>query len=333
MTPDTMKMVYHSQDPTEKIIYSIKYEKPDQVAVFWGGVRQTSLGRFPTMNDPIGSFVQSPQDRRVYVVVGGGGGFSGNDFTFALTPLIQITMKLAVDMTEFNGANIVQYMALLLSIPPDRIRVVDVQAGSTVVKIQIVDSEVSTNATANAEASERLLLVVQTIKTAVAQGNFSYVGGYPVQSLLVEPPPVNGTYDDPIVLAEPSSSSLSTEALIGIIVGGVCGAILIATAIFCFYKHHLSTSMENRLVSVSPGLTIDSRVNKTAGPIPTAWAPSTTVVVSPTDMKKKPPKKNEIEMANISEDETINRTVGPATGQHAEELATQSAMVIASRNL
>ena len=237
-TPAYVRITYLSQDPSEKMVVSVFYQQPSQLNLFVGTSQVPMLSRHPVLSDPIGSWVFDPQARRAYVVVGGVP--NGVQYNLIQTAYIQVTMTLAVDYSTFDGANVVEYLALLLGIAPWRIVVADVHAGSTVASYNIFDvANTTSDPTAQMASQTRLYSLSNQLASAVLNssvGGQSYIAGYPVIALSILPPPVNGTgaaTSAITVIAPPSSNDpvLSTGGVVGVSIGAVLFAILLGASI------------------------------------------------------------------------------------------------------
>eukprot|EP00339_Tiarina_fusa_P006928 CAMPEP_0117084662 /NCGR_PEP_ID=MMETSP0472-20121206/59579_1 /TAXON_ID=693140 ORGANISM="Tiarina fusus, Strain LIS" /NCGR_SAMPLE_ID=MMETSP0472 /ASSEMBLY_ACC=CAM_ASM_000603 /LENGTH=87 /DNA_ID=CAMNT_0004813729 /DNA_START=18 /DNA_END=277 /DNA_ORIENTATION=- len=82
-------------------------------------------------------------------------------------------MTFAVSVEEFYGETVVANIAELLSIPASRIKVVDVQAGSTNAVVEILDEqETSDNTRETVSQVKRLVDVAVTIKRKLEANEF-----------------------------------------------------------------------------------------------------------------------------------------------------------------
>lgn len=133
-----------------------------------------------------------------------------------LQAAIQVTFLIAMPVEQFYGADLVSNLALLLSIPSSRIKVVDVRAGSTEVDISIADQNAtvtnatSSNATLVKEMQDsqtlRLLQLTVQLQGLATSGALSSALGVPVLSMSVQPLPYNLTSTG----APPSGAPLGT---------------------------------------------------------------------------------------------------------------------------
>ena len=244
-TPAYVRLTFLSQDPSEKMVVSVFYEQPSQLNLFIGDQQYAPLTRHPTMADPIGSWVFDPQARRAYLVVGGVA--NGVQYNLIQTAYIQVTMTLAVDYSTFDGANVVAYLAKLLSIDPSRIVIADVHSGSTVASYNIFDTTNTTSSPTSQQASQdRLYTLSNQLATAIlnttVNGQTS-IAGYPVISLSIVPPPVNGTgaaTPTITVIAPPATNSptLSTGEIVGVSFGAIIFALLFgALLVYCCIRY------------------------------------------------------------------------------------------------
>ena len=226
--PSSAQITVHSPSAAEVFLLTFFYTQPMQMLAYNNGVLGNQLTtRIPTVADPVGSFAFSPQARLAYVVVSGG---TNNFFTMMANGLISVTMALAVDFATFDGANVVYYMAQLLSIDPSTIKVADVHAGSTIASYYIAGSpNVTSNATLNAQylngVADNLVHVVQS-------GAFTDATGYTVTSMTVTPPAINGSTGNPVTVS--SGSTLTSAQAAGIATGVIAGVIVAVIVVLLF---------------------------------------------------------------------------------------------------
>ena len=318
-TPAYVRLTFLSQDPTEKMVVSVFYEQPSQLNLFVGAQQVAPLTRHPTMSDPIGSWVFDPQARRAYVVVGGVP--NGVQYNLIQTAYIQVTMTLAVDYSTFDGANVVQYLALLLGIAPWRIAVADVHSGSTVASYNIFDATNTTSDPTSQQASQDRLFTLSNqlasaiLNTTTANGQ-TFIAGYPVIALSILPPPVNGTGSATpsiTVIAPPSSSSplLSTGAIVGVSLGAIVFALLFgALVVWCCMRYR---SNNGRLWGDEDDSTIKAKSLKftPATPSPYTHAATPTTAPSKAITQFSPPQSSLVEMQEARFDERPTRVAYP----------------------
>lgn len=202
--PANFRSHFHSTDPSEGVVVALFIERPNALDLFVNGRRITMNNdtRMPTVSDPAGTYLFNPQRRTLWFVMRGGD--PGTTYDIVRTPAVQLNMTLAVSPEEFYGPNLIANMAVLLSIPANRIRIVSVEAGSTTVEVEVVDSEPTTmNTTATAQQALRLVELVNVVREAAENRVLNEAIGYPVENLAValalpalKPPPQAGNTTD-----------------------------------------------------------------------------------------------------------------------------------------
>ena len=178
--PGTLRGRFHSDDASEAVVIKLFVQRPNSIEVFYNGRLVPALPgtELPTLASPAGTNKFDPQARHLYFTMRGGD--AGADYLIRRRSSIQLNMTLAVSVDEFEGENIVQNLATLLSIPASRIKVVEVAAGSAHVGVEIVDEAESTlDQTDTVAQVGRLVAVGQAIQTAIVGGNLDV--GYPLE--------------------------------------------------------------------------------------------------------------------------------------------------------
>jgi hypothetical protein len=139
----TMRLHFHSQKPQDKILASLFVQRPNVIDLFVNGrqVQMNQNAQVPTINDPEGTYIFNPQERRLIFVMRGHANQPIRQYDIRRTPAVQLNMTLAVSVENFVADKLVDNLAVLLSIDKSRIKVVDVQPGSVAVTTAIVDSE------------------------------------------------------------------------------------------------------------------------------------------------------------------------------------------------
>jgi hypothetical protein len=87
------------------------------------------------MESPIGANAHSPQARNIWMVLRGAP--VPASVLIRTTSMVQVSMTLNINIDEFFEEDVVENLSLLLNIPPNRIKVVNVQAGSVILKLEI----------------------------------------------------------------------------------------------------------------------------------------------------------------------------------------------------
>ncbi|CEM30506.1 unnamed protein product [Vitrella brassicaformis CCMP3155] len=133
--PNSLRLHYMSPDPSEKILLNIFYRDPIKRHVFVNGQprdKNLAYTTKPEMTDPHGANALNPQLRRFHIVMQGGSNaeFGRNYIDVRTTNIVQLNMKLDVPIADFDDTNrnrMTNNIATLLEIPPERIKVADVQ--------------------------------------------------------------------------------------------------------------------------------------------------------------------------------------------------------------
>ena len=189
---------------------------------------------------------------------------------------IQVTFLIAMPVETFFGATLVENLALLLSIPSSRIKVVDVRAGSTAVDVSIADQNATvlssdSGSTANISAAQdeqtmRLLNLTLLLQSYATSGELSTKLGLPILSMTIQPLPYNLTTTGTPPVGAPagvtaevistsssgSSGTLSRGAIIGIAVG--CTVAFIAVAVLVFLLTRAPTPKVLTMGPAGPGI-------------------------------------------------------------------------------
>jgi hypothetical protein len=159
------RLTFFSNDPQEVLKLNMFNPKPSKVEVLVDGALVVALDVEPTLESPIGANAHSPQARNIYLVLRGA--MVPASVLIQTTSMVQVTMTLDADIDDFFEDDVVENLSMLLEIPPDRIKVVNVRAGSVILTIEIYGPPVtesnSTNSTSNdfdEEVEEALALQV-----------------------------------------------------------------------------------------------------------------------------------------------------------------------------
>ncbi|KAA0165290.1 hypothetical protein FNF31_01943 [Cafeteria roenbergensis] len=203
----TMRMHYFSSDPDEAVLASLFVQRPNVIDLFVDGraVAMNANARVPTLSSPDGEFIFDPQGRRLKFVMRGNAAKPRRVYDIRRRPAVQLNMTLAVSAEDFVADQLVRNLAVLLSIPASRIKVVDVQAGSVAVTTAILDEqEPSTDAAQTIEQVKRLATVAKQVIQVAQQPTFSSSIGFAVQAMdmdisrpsLVEAPQDGGNSND-----------------------------------------------------------------------------------------------------------------------------------------
>ncbi len=247
--PTITRLSYRSPDAQEAILVRFFYTQPKVLDVLIGDtIIDTSNLILPTLDATTiaGASQFNPQQRHITLLLRGNADPSQQVYSIVQKPIIQLTLALEVTLEVFYGPFLVENLSKLLSIGPERIRIVSVQAGSVIVVLRISDAApTSANITETSAQIERLGALTTQIRSLAAAGQLTReTVGYDVISLMVVEPGVNGTspagVDVPVppfvpLPAKDSLSSLS-PLIIGIIV--VVAVLLVGTITSVAYVLH-----------------------------------------------------------------------------------------------
>eukprot|EP00928_Gymnodinium_smaydae_P017237 TRINITY_DN16594_c0_g2_i1.p1 TRINITY_DN16594_c0_g2~~TRINITY_DN16594_c0_g2_i1.p1 ORF type:complete len:3204 (-),score=673.13 TRINITY_DN16594_c0_g2_i1:181-9792(-) len=131
--PENFMLRYWSPKPDDSILLQFFYPDSRGVNVFVAGSKKPDmdlkLARPPTLADKHGAHLVDAQGLRFHITLRGSqAGFDGRqDIVVRRTPTVKLKMNVEISINEFNGASFQTNMAILLGIPPERIKVVAVQ--------------------------------------------------------------------------------------------------------------------------------------------------------------------------------------------------------------
>jgi hypothetical protein len=130
--PKKSRLHFFSEDESEWVILNIYFNQPLQIRIYRDGVKAGELlsrDEIPTSSDAHGAHAQDPQAKRFHILLKGrAGGYTGTGGLFLQTiEVVQVSMSLAVPVSEFDSNNFIGNLATLLGIDPTRIKVVDVR--------------------------------------------------------------------------------------------------------------------------------------------------------------------------------------------------------------
>jgi len=203
----TMRLHYFSSDPAEAVLAALFVQRPNVIDIFVDGrpVTMNTNARVPTLASPDGEYIFNPQARTLFFTMRGNAAAPQRRYDIRRRPAIQLNMTLSVSVEEFVADQLVQNLAVLLSIPASRIRVVDVQPGSVAVTTAIVDEqEPSTDPAETVAQVKRLATVAKRVITEARKSDFSASLGFQVQAMgmdisrpsIVEAPQDGGNSND-----------------------------------------------------------------------------------------------------------------------------------------
>jgi hypothetical protein len=251
--PDTIRYRFFSRDTNEAAIITFAISRPYTRELWYNGAAvamidaPTNAVVLPTLSDPAGTWIFSPQARRAWFTARGHSQGAAALYDLVVKPTVQLNLHLAVSVEDFFGADLITNLALLLQIDPWRIKIVDVRPGSAQVSVEIYDNSSTVQAAttaddesgpANEQAQEQLqrLEDISTKLQNLAQsGQLASIGSYTVLSLTVELPVSRNTESatGPITLipsGRSSESSLSNGVIAAIAVSCAVGAVVVVFA-------------------------------------------------------------------------------------------------------
>eukprot|EP01138_Halocafeteria_seosinensis_P003625 gb/GECG01003704.1/.p1 GENE.gb/GECG01003704.1/~~gb/GECG01003704.1/.p1 ORF type:complete len:3814 (+),score=427.70 gb/GECG01003704.1/:1-11442(+) len=125
--PAQMQFTFQSRDPNERVLIKLFLQKPNTMEIYFNGEFIEPQNTIPQISERAGSNHFNPQQRHIWIVITGDPKLAR--VAVIRTPDIQLNVKLRVSPTEFwegNGQRaLINNLAILLSIPESRIRVVD----------------------------------------------------------------------------------------------------------------------------------------------------------------------------------------------------------------
>ena len=129
--PGRWRMHWYESDPSKSFVLGLHIRRPFAMSVYVGSrlvAPITTIDTLPTVNSPVGTNVFIPQALTMFITFRGSPNFE--PITIVRSALVQLDLTLAMSVDEFYGSNVVNNIAILLNIDPDRIQVADVQAAS-----------------------------------------------------------------------------------------------------------------------------------------------------------------------------------------------------------
>lgn len=130
--PENFKLRYWSPNPGDSIALHYFYPDSRGVNVFVGGAAKADmsikLARVPLLDDAHGAHVVDAQALKLYITLRGSPeGFAARrDLVVRRTPTVKLKMNVEISISEFNAENFQTNLAILLGIPPERIKIVAV---------------------------------------------------------------------------------------------------------------------------------------------------------------------------------------------------------------
>lgn len=133
-------------DASEAAIFRVFTQRPNSNNVYVAGVAAPAKAAataldFPTLADARGTALFDPQSKYITFTLRGGYSDAANTapvYDVFRLDSIQLSFKLSVDVATFYGPDLVNNLATLLGIDPDRVKVVSVQPGSTVAAVEVL---------------------------------------------------------------------------------------------------------------------------------------------------------------------------------------------------
>lgn len=146
--PQNMRLQLFDEDATSSVRLAIFLTQPFRLDVYVAGARlggafdASSLAefagagapRYPTVNDPHGTFAFDPHQRRFYITVRGAAErLTGQGAVLLrMSMVVQLSLTMSVPVTEFDGESLIDNLATLLQIDRSRIKIVSVQSRAQV---------------------------------------------------------------------------------------------------------------------------------------------------------------------------------------------------------
>jgi hypothetical protein len=144
--PKHHRLFYFNDDP-DGLRIALFLSQPFKLQVYVDGkmlpeadfdTSQLTPARYPTLDDPHGSYAFDPHERRFYLTMKGGT-YSGRPATLGggfvllrLLLVVQLSLTVSVPLLEFDSKSMIENVALLLKIDPSRIKIVSVQSRAQV---------------------------------------------------------------------------------------------------------------------------------------------------------------------------------------------------------
>ena len=150
--------------------------------------------RYPNMTDAAGTNIRDPQNRYLAVTLRGG---TRRYYKFVKIPVVPVTIRMDMTMSEFFSDTFVANIAMLLRIPASRIKVTQVRQGSVIADFEISPSTTEANST-SAVVSQitELQSITANITAAIVSGDITTALNVTVLEVYAEPPVVPVTLDE-----------------------------------------------------------------------------------------------------------------------------------------
>jgi hypothetical protein len=249
--PAQLRYRFFSTTPSDAAVISMFISRPYSWSLFVDGREVPMLEAansthfpMPQVGDPAGTWVYRSSEKQLWFTVRGTPGGGATWYDLVQKPTVQLNLHLAVTVEQFFGSSLVTNLALLLGIESWRIKIVDVRPGSSMVRVEITDSQppvvlASSNDTTTIAAAtaqfERMQTIAQQVQTMATTGSLATVGGYTVLSVAITPPvsaavPESAvdTPPAPIVPTAAARAGLSPGAIAGIVFGSLFGVLIVA---------------------------------------------------------------------------------------------------------
>ncbi|CAE8614080.1 unnamed protein product [Polarella glacialis] len=145
--PENFMLRYWSARPEDSVVLQFFYPDSRGVNVFVGDSSEPpmrlKLARIPTLADEHGAHVVDSQRLRLYITLRGSPeGFAAQrDLVIRRTPTVKLKINVEISISEFNGENFATNLAILLGIPPERIKVVAVNARRRLALVDVGEGE------------------------------------------------------------------------------------------------------------------------------------------------------------------------------------------------
>ena len=266
--PANTRVQFFSTDPNERVLLRIFFTDPLQIDVFVGGTLVPRQAVLPTLTTTTyGANVLNPQERVLYLLMRGGND-AQQTYDLRVTNVVQLSMSLAISLSQFYSDSLQANIATLLSIDASRIKIAAVSSSRRLltpsVAVTIIGNPtagITTTAAASSTASSaassidpdiltQLLIdlsnIVLTLKTTAVTGDLKTTldgtGVDTAQPVIIAPPVGVGALANAafsVVLQSPgdatgagdSSSGGAAAVSVGIVAAFAVGVVAVAVVV------------------------------------------------------------------------------------------------------
>jgi hypothetical protein len=266
--PSNLRLTLMSPDPTESFAINLFYTKPFQLEVYLDSsfIADNNGVSYPDLTSTSGANQFDPQVRRLFVTLRGNAK-KWPVYDFRTSPVVQVTLKLAMKFEDFYGPKLVLNLATLLKIPFDRIKIVSV--GSSVARMLLGDSHERRSRSLLADS----LSVDMMILPPVVSVNVSVVTNSTTNSSSISSPSSSAASSSDADLAALQAVRLSAQmAELAAVVASLSNFTSNATA--------LSSALQVPVAAVTTSVTVPPSV--TTATLVTTEAPTLAPTLAPT---------------------------------------------------